>query len=564
MITAGRQIANCLAVNGVDRVYCVPGESYLPILDALYDSVIDTVVTHHESCAGFMALADSRITGRVGAAFVSRGPGATNASIAVHAADQDGVPFLLFVGQVPRRNLGRHAFQEIDYGKMFGGIAKWVFEITDSARIPEIMARAIQIATAPTPGAVVIVVPEDTQEELVPDMVLHPAQRVASAVNAQTVTDAAALLRKAKKPLLIAGGELCTDEGRAALAALAESWQIPVAASFRRHDVFDGSSRLFVGDLGIQSTPRQIAAVRESDVVLAVGTRLGDLTTLGYTFPESPFPRRRLIHVLADTKALCVHFRPDVAAGCDAAAFLRALAVADPCVAAERDVWIDRLRAERLCATEWRTQSAAPDGVVFGDVVEAVIPLLARDAIVTLDAGLSAAMFYLQFPLRAPQKLVASITGVMGMGVPAAVSIAMRCPGRQVVCAVGDGSFLMTGNALALAVERRLPVRIVLANNRSYGSIRREQEHAYPARVVGTDLAVPEFAAMAEAFGARGFVIDRDADIAPVLDAAFAASGPALVEVKASLSAVLPKRADARSRTGAVVAQSGTSHVNIA
>ena len=542
MITAGRQIINALTANGVDRVYCVPGESYLPIFDALYGNTIDTVVTHHESTAGFMAIAEARITGRVGAAFVSRGPGATNAAISVHSADQDGVPFLLFIGQVPRKNLRRRSFQEIDYGKMYGDIAKWVVEITDPARIPEIMSRAIQIATAPTPGPVVIVMPEDMLEDMVPEVALLPAQRTVTEVSAQAVANAAALLRTAEKPLVIAGGELCNDEGRAALAAFAEAWQMPIACSFRRHDVFDGTDKKFIGDLGIQNTPAQIVAVRESDVVFAVGTRLGDLTTQGYTFPESPYPARKLIHVLADAARIGVDFRADVAAGCSAAGFLRALTKAVPAVPAGRDAWIARLRAEREKIAAWTRQSA-PDGVVFGNIVQAVISRLTRDAIVTLDAGLSPAMFYKHFPVRAPQQLIASITGVMGMGVPGAVAIAMRCPGRQVVCAVGDGSFLMTGNEIAVAVARKLPIRFILANNASYGSIRLNQEKEYPGHVVGTDLTVPEFAPLAEAFGCRGFVIRTDADIESVLDAAFAVEGPALVEVKTSLSSILPKTA---------------------
>ena len=540
MITAGRLIINALAANGVDRVYCVPGESFLPIFDALYGNTIDTVVTHHESTAGFMAISEARITGRVSAAFVSRGPGATNASIAVHSADQDGVPFLLFIGQVPRKNLRRRSFQEIDYSKMFGDIAKWVVEITDSARIPEIMSKAIQIATAPTPGPVVIVMPEDMLEDMVPETMIPPFQPAASEVNMQAVVDAAALLRTAQKPLVIGGGELCTAEGRAAVAECAAAWQLPVASSFRRHDIFDGTDSKFVGDLGIQNTPAQMEAIRESDVVLAVGTRLGDLTTQGYTFPESPFPQRKLIHVLADAKVLGVDFRADVAAGCSAAAFLRALAKASPHVPAGRDAWIARLRGERQKIMAWNDRTA-PDGVVFGNVVTRVVERLAPDAVMTLDAGLSAAMFYKHFPVKAPQQLIASITGVMGMGVPGAVSIAMRCPGRQVVCAVGDGSFLMTGNEIALAVERKLPIRFILAANRSYGSIRLNQEREYPGHVVGTDLTVPEFAQMAEAFGCKGFVIRSDADIGPMLDAAFAVQGPALVEVKTSLSSILPK-----------------------
>jgi len=539
MITAARQIINALAANGVDRVYCVPGESYLPIFDALYGNTIDTVVTHHESTAGFMALADSRITGRVSAAFVSRGPGATNASIAVHSADQDGVPFLLFIGQVPRKNLRRRSFQEIDYSKMFGDIAKWVVEITDPARIPEIMSRAIQIATAPTPGPVVVVMPEDMLEEMVPPVEMRAVSVAASEVPRAAVAQAAEMLRAARRPLVIAGGELCTDEGRAALAACAQAWQLPVAASFRRHDVFDGTSPLFIGDMGIQNSPAQMDLIRTSDLVLAVGTRLGDLTTQGYTFPESPYPARAFIHVLADAKRIGVDFRPDLAVGAPAAPFLRALAAAGPVVPTDRAAWAAALRAEREKVMAW-TPRTAPDGVVFGNVVDAVARRLAPDAILTTDAGLSAAMFYKQFPVRPPQRIVASITGVMGMGVPGAVAIAMRCPGRQVVCAVGDGSFLMTGNEIAVAVERKLPIRFILAANGSYGSIRLNQEQEYPGHVVGTDLTIPEFAALAEAFGARGFVIRSDADIVPVLDAAFAVPGPALVEVKTSLSAILP------------------------
>jgi len=539
MITAARQIINALAANSVDRVYCVPGESYLPIFDALYGNTIDTVVTHHESTAGFMAISEARITGRVSAAFVSRGPGATNASIAVHSAEQDGVPFILFIGQVPRRNLRRRSFQEIDYGKFFGDIAKWVVEITDPARIPEIMSRAIQIATSPTPGPVVVVMPEDMLEDMVPPVEFRPVARAAAPVPVESVAKAAEILRGAKKPIIIAGGELCTDEGRAALAACAEAWQIPVLGSFRRHDVFDGTSRLFAGDLGIQNTKAQIDLIKESDVVLAVGTRLGDLTTQGYTFPESPYPARTLIHVLADGDRLGVDFQPALGVACPAAPFLSALVAERVAVAAGRDGWIDALRGEREKVLAWTTKTA-PDGVVFGNVVDAVWPRLAKDAILTTDAGLSAAMFYKQFPVKPPQMIVASITGVMGMGVPGAVAIAMRCPGRQVVCAVGDGSFLMTGNEIAVAVERKLPIRFILAANKSYGSIRLGQEQEYPGHVVGTDLTIPEFAAMAEAFGARGFVIRTDADIAPVLDAAFAVEGPCLIEVKASLSAILP------------------------
>ena len=520
-MNAGRLLVSMLEENGIDRVFCVPGESYLPIFDALLDSKIDCVVCHHESSAGFMAVMDSRITGRVGAAFVSRGPGATNASIAVHTAQQDAVPFILFVGQVERKNLRRGAFQEIDYGKMFGDIAKWVAEVRDPELLAEVMAKAIHVASTDTKGPVVIVLPEDVLYEPVSPGPLRRFAPIQTAPSQDALDATIALLREARRPLIIAGGELEHGDGRQALLAAAEAWSVPVSVSFRRHDLFPNEHPLFAGDLGIQNSDAQMAAMQEADLILAIGTRLGDLTTHGYTFPQAPWPNQKLVHVYNDPAAIGTHFRADVGAACGSAAFLA------------------RLHGLRTAITAW-TRKTAPDGVVFGNVVASLAKQLKRDAIVTLDAGMSAAMLYKQVPWQPPQLMLATIAGVMGAGVPGAVAAAMRCPDRQVVCAIGDGSFLMTGSELALAVERKLDLCIVLSHNHSYGSIRVQQEREFPGRVEGTNLSTPDFAMLGRAFGCKALVIEREEDVERVLEDALASKGPVLVEVKASLSAMLP------------------------
>jgi acetolactate synthase-1/2/3 large subunit len=539
-VEAGKVLVSILAANGVDRVFCVPGESYLPVFDALYDSDIDVVVAHLEGSAGFMAIADTKLTGRIGACFVSRGPGATNASIAVHTAQQDAVPFLLFIGQVEVKNLRRGSFQEIDYGKMFGDIAKWVSEVSDPERLAEVVARGIQIAMSGTPGPVVIVLPEDMLAQEVALPAIKTSKRPYTGPSRAAIAETLTLLEAARRPLVIAGGELGTEEGRHALAAFAERFELPVIVSFRRHDLLDNTDRHFAGELGFQNSDEQIAALREADLILATGTRLGDLTTHGYTFPESPWPARKLVHVYDDQAVIGAHFRADVGAACDSAAFLAELIAAAPAEQLrERREWVDRLRRLRVDIATW-THRTALDGVVFGNVVAALAERVAEDAVVILDAGISAALLYKHFPVRPPQRLIPTVAGVMGSGVPGAVAAALRHPERQVVCVLGDGDFLMTGNELALAVERKLPIKIILSNNRSYGSIRLQQEREYPGRNIGTDLSTPDFAALARAFGCGSLVISREEEVGPTLDAALAAPGPVLIEVKASLSAVLP------------------------
>jgi acetolactate synthase-1/2/3 large subunit len=542
--TAGQLLVSLLEANGVDRVFCLPGESFLPVLDALHDSPIDTVTCRHESSAGFMALADARLTGRPGICLVSRGPGATNASIAVHTAQQDGLPLIVFVGQVARRHLRRDGFQEIDYGKMYGDIAKMVAEISDPDRLVETVARAMNVAVSGIPGPVVIALPEDILDKTVAvPAELRKLSRAMTAPHEDAIAETLRLLGAAERPLIIAGGELAAGRGRQLLREAAERLAVPVVVSFRRHDLFAHDHPHYAGDLGFSNTVEQLAAFAESDLILALGTRLGDLTTKGYTFPESPWPRQTLVHVYGDSSIVGRHFRPEVGVVCDAPSFLGKLLAASTHPAPDRRSWIDRLHAI-ASGISTRHKKTAPDGVVFGNVIAALADGVDDDVIIVPDAGISAALLYRYFPFRPPQRLFATIAGVMGFGVPGAVAVAMRERQRQIVCVVGDGSFLMTGSELALAVERKLPIRIFLSNNRSLGTIRFNQERDFPGRPSATDLAGPDFAEMARSFGCEALVIDREDQVIPTITAALRprpdGTGPVLVEVKSSLSAILP------------------------
>lgn len=536
MPNAAQALVEILHRNGIDRVFCVPGESFLGIMDALHDSPIDVVTARHEASAGFMAVADARLTARPGVLLVSRGPGATNAAIALHTAEQDAVPLILIVGQIEKKDLRREAFQEIDYGRMYGGIAKWVAEAIDAEQVPELTAKAVRIATSGTPGPVVLVVPEDLQFPEAPMPAGVVQARRPSVPAPGDVAEVRALLEKAQRPLIIAGGGLDVPGGREALLAFAERWNVPVAVSFRRQDLFPNAHPLYAGDLGLANPKQQIAAFQDSDLILALGTRLGDITTQNYSFPDYPRPRQALVHCHDDSRIIGQHFIADVGIAASPKALAEALA--DGTALPARD-WSGMVRALYEDYATW-TVKTAPDGVVFGNVVHALNEVLEEDGIVVADAGTLSSHVYRHVPFRHPQRLLAPISGAMGYGVPGAVAAALRHPGRQVICLVGDGGFMMTGSEFMTAVARQLPLLILLSNNSSYASIRIHQERHYPGRVVATDLVNPDFAALARAYGAAGYSIEREEDIRPVLREAVQATGPRLVEVKASLETYLP------------------------
>ncbi len=524
-------------------MFLVPGESYLGILDALNDFPgIDAVTCRHESGAGFMAVVDGRLTGRPGIALVSRGPGATNASIAVHTAQQDAIPMILIVGQVPRADLRREAFQEIDYQRMYGTIAKWVFEATDPGQLAEAAFKAIRVASTGTPGPVVLVIPQDLQQQQVAQPRWLARGHASARPDDQILRQLLRQIKEAERPLIVAGGGFEAPGGREALCALAEAWQVPVALSFRRHDLFSNLHPLYVGELGLANPKSQIDAFRESDLILALGTRFGDITSQGYSFPDLPSPAQTFVHAYADDHMVGLHFAPDFGLVCDPIELARMLTPADrPEIAPARTSWAGRLKQIFEAHAAW-PQRKAEDGIDFAQVVRAVREQASADAIVCLDAGTFAAPVYRHFGFVPPQRLMSPLSGTMGYGTPAAITSQLRFPGRQVICMVGDGGFMMTGNEMIAAVERKLPILFILANNASYASIRIQQELHYPGRILGTSLFNPDFALIARAFGMQARRIGRSEEVADAVANGLAGDGPHFIEVRTSLSAILPER----------------------
>ena len=534
--TAAQALVETLVRHGADRVFCVPGESYLAVLDALYDHPeIQTICCRHEGGAGFMAVADAKITGRPGIALVSRAPGASNAAVAVYTAREDAVPMLLFVGQVPTTERGMGAFQEVDYDKLFGTIAKSVIEVTDPEQLAPATAEAFRVARTGTPGPVVMAMPEDmltmqaTTEAAEPLAVGRPAPSDAD------VSRVAERLAQAERPLLIAGGEASGPATRRALQAVSEAWQVPVAVSFKHQDLFTNAHPHFAGHLGYGMPASVVETLGKADLIVAVGTRLGDVTTQGFRLPKAPKPNQPLIHVYPDK--LWFGRRSETAIGIASAAapFLDALASRNaPEPPAGRAEWLKRAHAVYADLAPWKPVSAA-DGVSFGHVAAALAKALPEDAILTTDAGNFSSWLHRHFPFRSTNLLLGAASGSMGLGVPAAVAAALRFPDRQVATIVGDGGFLMTGNELATAVQYGARVRLFVSNNGSYGTIRLHQERHYPGRTIATDLRNPDFASLARAFGAKGLSIRTAADAEPVVAEALASDGPVVVDVAASL-----------------------------
>jgi acetolactate synthase-1/2/3 large subunit len=550
LASSSHALLSVFAANGIDRVFLVPGESYLGLLDALGDfPAIDVVTCRHESGAGFMACADGRLTRRPGVVMVSRGPGATNAGIAVHTAQQDGIALILVVGQIPKADLRKEAFQEIDYQKMYGSIAKWVVEVTEPEQLAAAAFKAIRIATQGTPGPVVIVVPEDIQQQAVEQSAWQAVPLAAALPADDTVDQIARLLEGAQRPLLIAGGAYAAPGGREALLRLAETYEVPVAVSFRQQDLFPNRHALYVGDLGLSNPPEQMQAFESSDLIIALGTRMGDITTQGYRFPRSPRPAQTFVHCCADEHAIGLHLSPDIGVVCDPVALADAL-VGAARAHAPRPEWLGQLGTIAARIAAWPHLDVS-DGVPFIDVVHSLAQHAPKDAVICVDAGTFAAPVYRHFPFRFPQRLMAPLSGAMGYGTPAAIATQLRLPAQKVICLVGDGGFLMTGNEIIAAVERNLPILFIVSNNNCYGSIRIHQDRTYPGRHVGTTLSNPDFIALAGAFGIAAERVAQGHEIDAAIERGLAASGPYFIEVMTSLAAVLPgKSTPAAGRAG--------------
>lgn len=536
-------IVSCLQLHGVDRAYSVPGESFLPVLDSLYEQEkVDLVTCRHEGSAGLAAVADAKLTGKPGVFFVSRGPGAFNGGIALHVAEQEAVPLVMFIGQVDTPNLGRGVVQEIDTAQTFGGTLKWTGRIDKAEIAAEVVARAFAIASSGTPGPVVVELPED--------VLSHPAAEGAARVHGvarpscspDDAAECARLMSLAQRPVLLVGSECRTDEFRADLLKLSELWNLPVIAANKCQDQFPNEHSNWVGQMGFFPNPAQVELFKQVDLIVALGTRLGDVSSLGFAFPKQD-GSQRLIHVYPDADKIGRQFAPSIAVVSASHSFVQSMLQQ---VSEKRfgDAWLARTRQTREATSHWDAERV-PAEDVFGHAVTALARHLAEDAVVTTDSGNFAGWVHRVFRMQGKNQLLGSACGAMGSGVPSGLSAALRYPGRQVLAFCGDGGFLMNGNELATAVERGLDLKIIVSNNRSYGTIRTHQQRAYPSRVSGTDLTNPDFARLAEAYGAQGFLIDQASEAASVVEKAMLTHGPVLIEVRSHADQGVEKSAAA-------------------
>jgi acetolactate synthase-1/2/3 large subunit len=549
MRTGGQILIDQLEIQGVKHVFCVPGESYLAALDAIYDSKLELTICRQEGGAAMMAEAQGKLTGRPGICFVTRGPGATNASPGVHIAAQDSTPMILFVGQVGRAMRGREAFQELDYRAVFGTIAKWVTEIDDAARLPELIARAFHVAMSGRPGPVVIALPEDMLRETAACADAAPV-RIHDAVPAAADLDALeAMLAEARHPLVVAGGSRWDEEAVRDLTDVAARYELPVCVSFRRQSLCPATAETYAGDLGVGANPALVAAARDSDLIILLGTRLSEAASQGYTLLDIPCPAQRLVHIHPGAEELGHVYQADLALNVSPRAFLEAMRGRGPRVAPQRGNYVARLRAAYLA---WSgTPTALPGAFNLGEIVAGLSQRLPDDAIITNGAGNYATWINRFYRFRAFGGLVAPTSGSMGYGVPAAIGALRLDPSRPVVAFAGDGCFLMNGQEFATAVQYGLPLIVIVADNGMYGTIRMHQERDYPERVVGTALKNPDFAVYAKAFGGHGERVEATEEFWPAFERAVAARKPAILHCLVDPEALTPARSLSAIRASA-------------
>ncbi len=531
----GRLLADQLAVHGTEVAFCVPGESYLALLDGLYSSPIRLITCRHEAGAANMAEAYGKLTGRPGVCMVTRGPGATHAAVGVHTAFQDSTPLILLVGQVSSGQAEREAFQEIDYRRMFGPLAKWVAQIDRADRIPEFLARAYTTACAGRPGPVVLALPEDMLAGTSDAGDAPPFHRVQPSPAPADIDALRDVLAGAQRPFAIVGGGGWTPTAASGMQRFLEANALPAGAAFRRQDAIDNDSPSYVGDVGIGINPSLAERVRRADVLLVVGPRLGEMTTSGYTLLEVPRPAQTLVHVHPGAEELGRVYQAElpILAGMEHfAAAVSGLRV--------EPRWSAATAQARAEYEVWQQHLPMPGPVDLGEVV-ARLRGRVPGAIVCNGAGNHTVWVHRFWRFHDFPSQLAPTSGAMGYGVPAAVAAKALHPERDVVCFSGDGDFLMSGQELATAVQYRLPIVIIVVDNGMYGTIRMHQEQQFPGRVVGTDLVNPDFAAYAQAFGAHGEEVARTEDFPAALERALAAGVPAVIALRVDPEAITPR-----------------------
>ncbi len=537
--TGAQLLVRSLAAHGVRRISCVAGESYLAVLDALLDHPdIQVTTCRQEGGAAFMAESWGKLTGQPGICFVTRGPGACNASIGVHTAMQDSTPMILFMGQVGRADKGREAFQEIDVPTVFGGLAKWATEIDDPARVPEIMARAFMVATTGRPGPVVIGLPEDMLTEVAKAPIPAPTKPAPATLTREALAQIKTLLQDARQPVVIIGGSGWSDKGIEDFATFASTAQLPVTASFRRQDLFNHKHKSYVGELGTGPNPKLVEKVKEADLVLVVGARLDEICTQGYTLFDVPVPKQKIIHIHQSIDELGKVYQPTLGIVADLNEAANALvATAHTLDARLWAGWRDELRTQYQ---SWINIDLSAQSAWKGANMTAIYAWLRdnlpEDAIITTDAGNFSgwAQRYLQY--GRPGRLLAPINGAMGYAVPSAIGAAMAASDKVVLGLCGDGGFMMTGQELATALHHGAAPIIMVCNNGMYGTIRMHQEKHYPGRASATGLSNPDFVKLAESYGAFAARVEKAEDFPAIWEQARAANQKeqrlALIEIR--------------------------------
>jgi acetolactate synthase I/II/III large subunit len=538
----GRILADALAGHGVRTAFGVPGESFLPVLDGLHDlkDRLKFVICRQEGGASYMAEAWAKLTGEPGVLFVTRGPGATNGSVGVHTAFQDSTPMLVLVGQVGNDFVEREAFQEIDYRRMYGPLTKWAAQIDRAERIPEYVSHAFHTATAGRPGPVLLALPEDMlfSEAAVADAPRFRTPRAAP--SPADMKELERLLAGAQRPFVLVGGGGWTGRATDALRGWAEAAGIPVGAAFRCQDYLDNRHPNYAGDIGIGINPRLAQRVKDADLLLVIGARLGEMTTGGYTLLEVPVPKQKLVHVHAGAEELGRVYQATLPINSNHEEFVLALQGLN----IRNSSWKEMTREIHSHYLEWNKPLPMPGALQYGEVIAWLSQNLPEDAIVTNGAGNFASWLHRHFRYKGWQHgrrtQLAPTSGSMGYSVPAAVAAKIAAPERTVVAVAGDGEFLMNGQEFATAVQYGAAIVVLVVNNGMYGTIRMHQEREYPGRVSGTELANPDFAAYARAFGGHGETVLRTADFAPAFQRAAASGKPAVIELRIDPEAITP------------------------
>ena len=537
--TGGQLLVDSLKVHGVDMAFGVPGESYLSVLDAFYESSHDIkfVICRQEGGASNMAEAYGKLTGRPGICFVTRGPGATNGSIGVHTAHQDSTPLILFIGQVDNEVAEREAFQEIDYRRMFGQMAKWVAQIDRPERVPEMVSHAFHLAVSGRPGPVVLALPEDMQIATAAVANTARYQRIAAHPGADDMNKLREMLAQSKRPFGMVGGGGWNAKACSDFQAFAEANSLPVGCTYRCQDLFDNRHPNYVGDIAVGLNPALEKRIRESDLLLAVGPRLGEWTTINYTLIDIPRPKQKFIHVHTGAEELGRVYQGDLLINSGMPEFAAAARNLAPVKAS----WIDDTKTMRASYEAWQKPVATPGALNMSEVILHLRKRLPPETIVTNGAGNFSLWVHRFYQYTGFRTQLGPTSGAMGYGVPSGVAAKLVHPERPVVSFAGDGDFLMTGQELATAAQYGAKVIFIVVNNGMYGTIRMHQERHYPGRVSGTGLHNPDFAALARAYGLHGEIVEKTADFEAAFERAWNAKTAALLELRIDGDSISPR-----------------------